>query len=166
MSEIYKTHPNFQISQNDIQDNYYCGGRSTLALTGIAQENSPLSKLYFSNENVKRIQANIKRYIWKLSKGKFKMDIDQDESDLLISMRAIFLENCKFIPINITQQLNELNKKTLIEIIPDMITNIKQQYTYIKTITNPINPIDLPLGVGSRGRKTLPSTTDLWSNPY
>ena len=147
---------------DDVADDYYHGGASTLAIKGLQMENTPVSLLFFSKENIKRIQREIKREVFRESNGSFKLDVDQDEMDLLLVMRAIFLDNGKNLPTHVVKQVKQLNRLTLNHIIPDMITNIKQQYDYVKEINSPINPIPLPLNVSNAGRRTLPSTTSTW----
>ena len=161
----YQDNPSFSKYQDNLKyggDDYYCGGNSSLAIGGLQMDNNPVSKLYFSKENIKRLQKQIKREILRESNGKFIVKIDQDELDLLIAMRAVFFENAKNLPTHIVRQVKELNTQTLDYIIPDMMTNIKQQIGYIKDISGPTNPIDRPLNVNRAGRKTLPSATTVW----
>lgn len=158
----YKEDPKFKNTQIHNNSEYYCGGNSSLALRGIQVENSPVSLKYFSDENMNRIQSYIKYYVKKISKGKYILEVEQDKSDLLVAMRAVFLEHSKYLPYDIDSQVKELNKKTLKYILPDIITNITQQIGYIKDITQPITPIDRPINVNRAGRKTLPSTTSVW----
>jgi hypothetical protein len=143
-------------------DDYYSGGNSSLAIGGLQMDNTPVSKLYFSKENMKRLQKQIRREILRESNGKFIIKTDQDEMDLLIAMRAVFFDNAKNLPTHVVRQVKKLNEQTLDYIIPDMITNIKQQIDYLKDIGGPINPIDRPLNVNRAGRKTLPSATTVW----
>lgn len=138
-------------------DEYYCGShRSALG------KSTEIRDIFLSSENISTIQQLIKREIYKRSKGKFRMDVDQDENDLLISMDAIFLEHCKHLPYDIKGQITELNKKTIQSIIPGMLTNIKSNYHYVKQLDKPIIPLPQPLNVNRAGRKTLPSTTSVW----
>jgi hypothetical protein len=138
-------------------DDYYCGQhRSVLG------KSTEIRDIFLSSDNMAILQQLIKREIYKRSKGKFRMDIDQDENDLLICMDAIFLEYCKHLPNNIKGQINELNKKTIEIIIPGMLTNIKSNYYYVKQLDKPIIPLPQPLNVNRAGRKTLPSTTSVW----
>lgn len=143
-------------------NNYYSGGNSSLAIGGLQMENSPVSEMYFSRENMKRIQKKIKKEILAQSDGKFRLEQDQDEMDLLIAMRAVFLENTKNLPGNIVSQVKELNELTIDYIVPDMMTNIRQQIGYMKDITTHPTPMDRPLNVNRAGRKTLPSATTIW----
>jgi hypothetical protein len=121
-----------------------------------------ISKIFYSQENMDRIQKMIKKTIYEKTKGRFRLDEDQDESDLLISMRAVFLEHSRFLPIKLVHQVKELNKRTVEYIIPDMITEIKQAYAYIKEINEPIKPIPRPVNVNNAGRRTLPALTSAW----
>ncbi len=148
--------------QNRTFSDNYCGGASTLAIGGLQMENTPVSLLFFSDENMARIQKQIKREIFRLSNGTFKMDVDQNEQDLLLAMRYIFIEYAKNLPTHIVKQVKILNRQLLDYIIPDIMTNIKQHYMYLKEISQPIRPLDQPLNVNSKGRRTLPSVTTLW----
>lgn len=142
---------------------YYCGGGSSAAIRGMQLENTPVSILFFSDENIKRIQRHIRETVLEKSKGAFKLQVDQDVSDLLIVMRAIFLEHGLNMPTQIKRQVKILNKKTVDYIIPDMMTNIKQQYKYLKEINDPRrNILPLPTNVNSSQRGTIPSMTTIW----
>jgi hypothetical protein len=121
-----------------------------------------ISKIYFSDENTNRIQKMIKQQVFEKSKGKFRLEEDQDENALLITMRAIFLENARFLPNKIIHQVKELNKKTLDYLIPNIMTEIKQLYSYIKEINEPIKTIPRPMNVNNAGRRTLPALTSTW----
>lgn len=133
------------------------------ALRGNTIDSSELSDLFFSTENVKRIQKKIRQEIYSRTKGQYKLDIDQDEADLLIAMRAVFLSDAKHLPKHIVRQVKILNNKTVNYIVPDMITNIKQYFGYIKDINQPLKPIQRPINVNNAGRRTLPSITTIWT---
>ncbi len=123
---------------------------------------SKLSKLFFGERNIRLIQQMIKDDIKKRSKGVFILHEDQDDMDLIVSMRYIYLHYSQFLDFDFAKQIKQLNAKLLNFIVPDMITNIKQQYGYLKDINEPIKPELRPLNVSSAGRKTLPSMTTVW----
>lgn len=125
-----------------------------VALKSVQQE-SELSRMFFSEENFNRIQKRIKQEIIKRTKGKFKLEADQDPNDLLIAMRAVYLEHAKFMPTQTIRQVKRLNDKVAENTIPDMITAIKQEYGYLKDINKPLEPIMRPQN--PRVGKTLPS---------
>lgn len=122
-------------------------------------EPTPIGELFFSHVNVERIQKMIKYEVFVRTNGKYVMKVKQNETDLLVIMRDIFINCCKNSPYKVIHQVKELNKKTVEKIIPDMITMIKQDDEYIKQLDRPINPIPLPICVSSKGRLSLPSTT-------
>ena len=54
-------------------------------LKGLYQP-TPVGEVFFSQENINRIQKMIKYEIFVRSSGKYKLEIDQKESDLLVVM--------------------------------------------------------------------------------
>lgn len=125
-------------------------------------EKNSLATTFFSEENMKRIQNKIKQEIYTRTKGNFKIEEEQDENTLLLAMRNIFLEENRFLPNRIVHQVKELNQKVINSIVPDMITEIKQYYGYLKDVNEPIKPIMRPINVSNAGRRTLPSVTTTW----
>ena len=123
---------------------------------------TPLGELYFCSENIDRIQKMIKYEIFKKTNGKYKLNVDQNETDLLVVMRAIFISDSENSPYKLVHQVKILNKKTIDKIVPDMISIIKQDEEYINQLDKPINPIPLPINVNSAGRLSLPSVTSLF----
>lgn len=126
------------------------------ALKGIQSE-SELSKLFFSDVNIKRIQKAIRAAVYRKTNGEFRLDVDQDQKDLFLVMRATYLEEAKFIENKIVHQVKRLNEKVVSSIIFPMITEIKQYYGYLKEINKPLSPIPRPISVNNAGRRALPS---------
>ena len=156
---IFKNHePTLKTSKKPRQNNAALAMRH-ITTKGINCDEvyDEISKIYFSEENMNRVQKALKRAIFYKTKGKFRLDEDQDESDLLVSMRAVFIEHSRFLPNKIIHQVKELNRLTVNYIVPDMITEIKQTYGYIKEINEPIKPLSRPMNVNNAGRKTLSS---------
>jgi hypothetical protein len=132
-----------------------------IALKGL-QTQSELSKLYFSDKNIKRLQQKIKNAVYEKSNGEFKLEIDQDQKDLFIVMRAVYFEYARFLPNQIVRQVKRLNEKVITESIAGIMTNIRQYYGYQKEINKPLTPIARPLNVNNKGRLQLPSITTTW----
>lgn len=126
------------------------------ALKGI-QTQSELSKLFFSDENIRRIQKMIKMTVYNKSKGQFRLDADQDMQAVMIVMRAVYMEYGRFLPNHYVRQIKQLNQKVIDEIIPGILTEIRQEYGYLKEINKPISPIPRPINVNNAGRRALPS---------
>jgi len=121
-----------------------------------------LSRLFFSSENMKRIQKQIKQEIYLRTKKQFRLDDNQDESDLLVAMRAVYMEHCRFLPNQIVRQIKDLNKKVVNEVVPDMITSMMQSYAYLKEINSPREIMPQPLNVSNHGRKLLKPLTSVY----
>nr|QBK88953.1 MAG: uncharacterized protein LCMiAC02_00460 [Mimivirus LCMiAC02] len=131
------------------------------ALKGI-QTQSDLSKLFFSDRNIKRIQRKIKSAVFRRTKGKYRLDTDQDPSDVFIIMRAIYMEHSRFLPGETVRQVKRLNDKVINDHVADIISNIKQYYGYLEEINKPLTPIPRPINVSNAGRLALPSITTTW----
>ncbi len=126
------------------------------ALQGI-QSGSELSKLFFSDENMKRLQRGIKAEVFRRTKGVFRLDVDQEQRELFIAMRALYLEEARFIPGEIVRQVKRLNLKLITQVVPGIISAARQEYGYLKEINSNPRPIDRPLCASNRGRKILSS---------
>lgn len=128
-------------------------------------EVDPVTELFFSNENMRRIQHMIRREIAIRTKNQYKLEVDQDESDLLIAMRAVFFDmyGSRFLPFRINHQVKELNRKVINYIAPDILSNVKEQYAYIKEINSPLQVQNRSTNMSSKGRKSLPSITTIWT---
>lgn len=155
--------PKFHLDKFDLQDddpysasNYYENGYATLVAQEYQSCPSKVMSLYFSDDNIKRIQKMIKREVYRRSRGKYILTEDQDASDLNLAMRAVFKLYAKNLPTGIVRQVKGLNDQTVQYVVPDMMTNIEQYYGYLKDILNPINPIQLPTNVNTGGRKIIP----------
>ena len=124
---------------------------------------TPLGEVFFSPDNINRLQNKIKKSVFIETKGKYKLQIDQNESDLLIVMRAVYIQDSYNAPYRIIHQVKELNEKVINRILPDMISNIKQNEEYLNVIDKPMDPIPLPVNVNRSGRLSLPSVTTIWN---
>ena len=128
-------------------------------------EVDPVTELFFSQENMNRIQKLIKQDVKLRTNGQYRLEVDQDEADLLIGMRAVFFDmyGARFLPFKIKHQVKELNRKVVNYLVPNMVSEMKQEYGYIKEINKPLEPIDRPINVSSAGRLNLPSITTTWT---
>ncbi len=134
-------------------------------ILGSIQELSPFSKIYFSKENVEWIQKNIRYEVYKLSDKRYVID-PQDETNLLIVMKAIYLQNSKNPRKSslYQQELLRLNRLVLNEAVPDIITQLQQYSAYIRDISKNPDPIALPRNVSITGTKTnnYRGPSDVW----
>lgn len=123
---------------------------------------SEVSRIFFSDRNIKRIQKMIKTAVLEKSDGKFRLDADQDEKDLIAAMSAVYRLKARYMNCYPVRQVKKLNTHTVNYVLPDIITNIKQYYGYLHEINTPLQPIDRPVNVNNAGRRSLPSVTTTW----
>ena len=145
---------NFNLYEEKQKNNW--GNISDNILKGTIAS-SPLSQLFFSTDNVNRLQQKIKYEVYKRSEGKFLLETNQNESDLLIVMRAVFISDAINSPYRIVHQVKQLNHLTIERIVSDMISHIVQEDLYLNQLDKPVIPIALPVCVSVSGRKSLPS---------
>jgi hypothetical protein len=126
-------------------------------------EETDLNRTFFSAENMKRIQKKIKEEIYRRTNGKIVIKVDQDESDLLVAMQATYFAHARHIPGKTIHEVKKLNELTLDEVIPDMITAIKQEHGYLRDINAPLKPIARPMSVNV-AKPILPSITTIWED--
>lgn len=122
-------------------------------------EKIKFKQIFFSKQNVKRIQKKIKKAVFNETKGKFRLDADQDENEIFLVMKLIYSDNARYIPGQMIRQIKKLNKKVVSHVLPPMITEIKSEYGYLQEINGPLIPIPRPMNVNNAGRRTLPSIT-------
>ena len=117
-----------------------------------------LSDTFFSDRNMKNIQDMLRYNIYIASGGEYQIG-NQNNTDLQIIMRAIYLQHSKHLPTNIKGQVDELNRYVIEFSVPKVLSEIKQYIHYVHQLETLPNPIDLPRNVSSIGTKTLRSVT-------
>ena len=113
------------------------------ALTGNWQE-TDLSCKFFSLENIQILNKAIINGVKEQSNGLYNIGI-QDQDELKIIMRAIYLENAKNLLTNIPQQVNALNQLVLQYSIPQILSSLKSYAKYMHDITNMYTLMDRPI---------------------
>lgn len=117
---------------------------------------------FFSSVNVAKIQELIKQRVYADTNHKYELVEDQDANDILVAMRAVYKIYGRYLPMDVNRQVENLNTMLVNYVVPDMITEIKQYYGYLKDINEPIKPIDRPINSSSAGRRTLPSISRIF----
>jgi hypothetical protein len=164
---LYRSYPNNVPLRNYNNPAFENSGSNNWATKGSIQRTllsgtfspTPLGELFFTMDNMKRIQEKIKKEVFIRTNGKYVLDVDQKESDLLVVMRAVFISDADNSPYKLVHQVKLLNHRTVERIVPDMISMIKQDEKYLDDISKPINPIPLPVNVSKAGLRSLPSAT-------
>jgi hypothetical protein len=110
---------------------------------GGVMEESILSKVFFSIQNMQIIQNGIRAGVYQKS-SKTQTICEQDYDTLKIIMRSIYLENAKHNSTGIKGQINVLNQIVLNYCINQIMVELKGYITYLKDITTMHVPIDHP----------------------
>lgn len=140
-------------ANNDV----YCN-MSQESLRGIEQE-STLSRAFFSPKNVDTLQKEIIKQVFKKTKGKYLIE-KQDETDLQVVMRSMFIQHATYNTMeSITDQIIELNFLVVDDVVPGIISQIDAHFGYLDRAFGPLRVIDRPKNVSSTGTRTIPSVT-------
>lgn len=122
---------------------------------------TPLTKLYFSPQNVKAIQNAIRYKVWAKSSGKLII-AEQDETDLVIVMRSIYLQYGRNVPTGLTTQISELNERVCDSILPGIVSNALQYRQYLVDKDSLPTPMNRPTCMNNAGTKQLKSVTSVF----
>jgi hypothetical protein len=114
----------------------------TDALKGHLEE-SILSKLFFSAENIQIIQNGIRAGVYKMSKEQYAIG-PQSEDVIKTAMRTFFMENAKHMPHHITEQIEELNNDVVQYFVPRIYNEVVAYMKYRHDITTLAVPLNLP----------------------
>ena len=110
-----------------------------ISLKGLIEE-SDLSNLFFSNNNINAIQKTIRFNIYNNTN---KIISNQSTSELIIIMRSIFL-NFSDTSDDILQQIQHLNKKVVDFSIKQIDIQLKQYDGYLEKLHSLPIPIEMP----------------------
>jgi len=122
------------------------------ALTG-TWESSRLSKAFFSAENQQIIQNGIRAGVYQASGNQYVI-APQSFDQIKIIMRAIFLQNSRNHPENVTGQIDELNRLVLQHAVPKLVGEAKGYMNYLRDASTIAMPLSAPINTMSRD-KTL-----------
>lgn len=148
--EVMKTP--FMLFQSH-QDDFY--NMSQNSLTGIQVE-TILSRKFFSSENVDRVQRQIIAEVFRRTNGEYLIP-KQNEADLQVVMRSIYLQHARHVPNAIDEQVKELNNLVTDDVSPGIISQVNAYFGYLERAFAPRKIMDRPECVSSAGTKTLPS---------
>ena len=106
------------------------------------------------------VQYRIKKFVywetWKQSGTHYIIGL-QDETSLLVIMKYVYDTYAKHLPINIKEQIDELDEIVVKEAGPDVVSGVLVHIGYL----NPIVPVDRPQNLSNKGTMTLPSVSTI-----
>ena len=137
--ETASTLPVFRNSE-DI--NYQFDNYNEYSLKGI-QESSPLSRIFFSQENVDALQKTIRFEVYK---AKNKVISNQSPNELYTVMRSIYLQNAnsRTTTKKFVNTLQSLNKMVTDYCIQKVNEELDQYNSYIIKINGLPQPMEHP----------------------
>lgn len=126
-------------------------------------ENTMLSNAFFSKANIKIIQFRLKKrvYITGLEYKKKLIISDQDENELIPAMQYVFFTYAKHLSVKIKEQIDDLDNLVVDELIVMVVSNVKQHFAYLEDLYTPMDVLQHPINVSSKGRRLLPSITTI-----
>ena len=122
------------------------------SINSIYEEN-PLQIQFFCKKNINILQNLIKENIYIQSNKKHIIS-DQDETNLKIIMKSIYLQFGKNLKNNLKKQIIDLNKLVLDYCVPNILSNIEMYLQYKKDITKLPVPINYPKYISDSGTRT------------
>ncbi len=115
--------------------------------------NTPLSLAYFSSENINILQNNRRNGVFDKSNSEFVIGL-QDEDELKIIMRSVFLQNSLNLETNIREQIRDLNALVESYAIEQVYKEAISYLKYKRDASNMYALLALPSNSSTRG-KTL-----------
>lgn len=107
-------------------------------------EDTLLSKVYFSAENIQIVQNGLRAGVYKKS-GDRQLVIPNQNIDILKQiMRHMFLEYSVFQPNNITEQVERLNTLVLEYTVPKIYSEAIGYLKYLEDQSRLVVPLELP----------------------
>jgi hypothetical protein len=81
-------------------------------LVGHLHKETPLNTIFFSTDNIDRLQHEIRNQVLAMSGGQYKIDRQSDD-DLRIVMRSYYLMFARNDPNTVATELDELNRRVI-----------------------------------------------------
>jgi hypothetical protein len=107
-------------------------------------EETPLSKSYFSEQNIEIIQNGIRYGVYKKSNGQYTIG-PQDCDSLKVIMRSVFLQHAANQSRNISGQIEQLNQIVLDYCIHNVYSEAKGYMKYLYDVSNLAVPMSTPI---------------------
>ncbi len=122
------------------------------ALTGNWTD-TDLSNAFFSKENMQIVQNGLRSEVYRLSNSEYTIG-QQDNDELKIIMRALYLESAVNLPTNIREQVATLNEHVLRHCVPKLMNEIRAYLKYKRDASNMYTVMSWPAYDNVKG-KTL-----------
>jgi hypothetical protein len=114
---------------------------------------TPLNTAYFSPANVRIVQNKIRRDVYDRSGGEFLID-EQSVDELMIVMRAMYLQYGQNRPDGIPEQIATLNQIVADWCVPKILAECSMHKSYLRDIQNLPVPMEHPILLTRAGSKS------------
>lgn len=111
-----------------------------------------LSQVFFSRENIQIIQNGIRAGVYQRSNNQYIIG-PQDCDSLKIIMRSVFLQHSSNLPNNIPEQIAELNKIVLNYCVQQVYSEAQGYMKYVDDVSTLAVPIAHPVQASNTGRE-------------
>jgi hypothetical protein len=115
-------------------------------------DETPLSKAYFSDNNIQIIQNGIRAGVYRKSNGQYTIG-SQDCDSIKIIMRAIYLQHSINQPTNLSKQIEELNNMVLNYCIPKVYLEAQGYLKYLSDVSTMADPIPIPIMASQKDKR-------------
>lgn len=122
-------------------------------MVGHLHNETPLNKIYFSDENVNLLQSEIQKQVHVMSGGKYVIDRQSDD-DIKIIMRSYYLMFGKNDPNFVERELQELNSRVIGYCSAKIYSEVDFHMFYRKDIADFAPAIANPTNVHVFGTRT------------
>jgi len=107
-------------------------------------ENTPLSRLFFSAQNIQIIQNGIRAGVYAMSNSQYVVG-EQDCDVIKVVMHGIFLQYAENRPTHLHNQVAVLNKLVLDYAIHNVYVEAKTRLFYLKDLDTMTMPMSRPV---------------------
>ena len=128
------------------------GSEAAAQVVGLVEQ-TPLNKAFFSPANFQIVQNKLRKEVYDRSNGEFLID-PQSADQLMIVMRAMYLQYSKNQPTNIAGQIAELNDMVAEWCVPKILAEASMYKTYLHDIQNLPVPLQQPVYMSMKGSKS------------
>lgn len=114
-------------------------------------EETPLNKLFFSQQNIDTLQDQIRSTVYQMVGGSIDR---QSDSDLMLIMRSYYLQYAENDPRRVGEELDSLNKRVVNFSANRIAVEVEAYRYYRKDIMDFPAPIALPIDTHIFGTRT------------
>jgi hypothetical protein len=115
---------------------------------------TPLSNIFFSQQNVDALHQAIRYQVYTKSNRKFIID-KQSDTELRIVMRSVYIQYGRNAPHEILSQVKELNTLVLDYCVPTVLSEIRMHLHYVQERDRVPMPLARSPYISTAGTKTL-----------